>query len=92
MYYIAGSYTGSFDEDAECTIPELPYKDVTDFAQAAELYISVTRSKFTHNVMIPKSLRRLVNKKTTKLLYDKKNDIIVMYDTVKDIHYFFTSI
>jgi hypothetical protein len=92
MYYIAGSCVSSFDEDAECMISELPYRDVTDFAQAAQLYVSVTRSKFIRNVVIPKSLKRLVNKKTTKLLYDKKNDIVIMYDMVKDIHYFFLSI
>jgi len=90
MYYFVGSCTSSFDEDAECTIPELPYRDVVEFAQAEESYTTVSIKRFEDNVAIQaKAFEKLVGKKSTELLYDKENDIFIMYDGVKDIHYFF---
>jgi len=92
MYYFVGSCVGSFDEDAECTIPELPYRDTTEFAQAEESYITVSKKQFIDNVTIQhKDFEKLISKKSTEFLYDKDNDIFIMYDGKKDIHYFFIS-
>lgn len=91
MYFFVGSCADSFDEDAECTIPELPYRDVTEFAQAEELYVTVSKKQFIDNVMIQaKAFEKLIGRKSTEFLYDKENDIFIMYDNKKDIHYFFT--
>lgn len=90
MYYFVGTCVDSFDENTECTIPELPYRDIIEFAQAEELYKRVTKKLFLNNVVIQANkFKKLVNKKTTELLYDKENNIFIMYDSQKDIHYFF---
>ena len=89
MYYFVGSCISSFDEDAECSIPGLPYRDVSEFAQAEEYYKRVSKRRFTNNVNMSQKFEKLINSKMTELLYDKDNNIFIMYDGKKDIHYFF---
>jgi hypothetical protein len=81
-----GTCVNSFDEDGYCTVPELGYNDVTDFAQAEENSIKITKDEFIRHVSVPKNLIT----KNSIFLFDRENQVFMLYDSKTDIHYFFT--
>ena len=74
-----------FDEDGNCTIPQLPYRDTTNFAQAEENATEITKDQFINNVNVPNNLKDI----NAIYLHDEDNDVFMLYDDEKDIHYFF---
>ena len=74
-----------FDEDGNCTIPQLPYTDTTHFAQAEENATEITKDQFINNVNVPDNLKDI----NAIYLHDEDNDVFMLYDDEKDIHYFF---
>ena len=94
-YYFKGTCVSSFDDYGECTRGlTLPYKDVTSLAQALEKNThKVSRKQFINNVILTKELKKLLNSYTGKRViefwFDNKHDIYIMYDNLRDIHYFF---
>ena len=87
QYSYKGSCVNSFDEDGDSLIKL--FSDVSDFAVKEEESEEVSKdiiSKFNIN----NELQNIANKKSTKLLFNKDHDIYFLYDTAKDIHYFFS--
>lgn len=79
-----GNCVNSFDADGECLIRQLPWSDVTEFAQAVEDAWSLTKEQFTQNVNVHKDID------ITKMEFSKTaDDVYVAYDEHNDIHYFF---
>jgi hypothetical protein len=74
-----------FDEDGNCTIPQLPYTDTTHFAQAEENATEITKDQFINNVNVPDNLKDI----NAIYLHDEDNDVFMLYDDEKDIHYLF---
>jgi len=74
-----------FDEDGNCTIPQLPYTDTTHFAQAEENATKITKDQFINNVNVPDNLKDI----NAIYLHDEDNDVFMLYDDEKDIHYLF---
>ena len=74
-----------FDEDGNCTIPQLPYRDTTHFAQAEENATKITKDQFINNVNVPDNLKDI----DAIYLHDEDNDVFMLYDDEKDIHYLF---
>ena len=74
-----------FDEDGNCTIPQLPYTDTTHFAQAEENATEITKDQFINNVNVPDNLKDI----DAIYLHDEDNDVFMLYDDEKDIHYLF---
>ena len=74
-----------FDEDGNCTIPQLPYTDTTHFAQAEENTTEITKDQFINNVNVPDNLKDI----NAIYLHDEDNDVFMLYDDEKDIHYLF---
>jgi hypothetical protein len=74
-----------FDEDGNCTIPQLPYRDTTHFAQAEENATEITKDQFINNVNVPDNLKDI----DAIYLHDEDNDVFMLYDDQKDIHYLF---
>jgi hypothetical protein len=82
---LVGNCVNSFDEDGNCTIPQIPYKYTTQFAQSEENATQMNKDQFINNVNLPDSLKYI------KAIYlnDKDNDVFMLYDDQKDVHYFF---
>ena len=74
-----------FDEDGNCTIPQLPYTDTTQFAQYEENATEITKDQFINNVNLPDNLKNI----NAIYLHDKDHDLYMLYNDQKDIHYFF---
>jgi hypothetical protein len=74
-----------FDEDGNCTIPQLPYTDTTHFAQAEENATKITKDQFINNVNVPDNIKDI----NAIYLHDEDNDVFMLYDDEKDIHYLF---
>ena len=84
-----GSCVNSFDDDGECLIADLPYADVTEFAQAEEQAIEISEREFKHNFDIPIGIQQQLSTNEVKYLYDQKHDVYMIYDLSTDVHYFF---
>jgi hypothetical protein len=82
---LVGTCVNSFDEDGNCTIPQLPYRDTTQFAQAEENATEITKDQFINNVNLPDNLKNI----NAIYLHDKDHDLYMLYNDQKDIHYFF---
>ncbi len=82
---LVGTCVNSFDEDANCIIPQLPYGDTTEFAQAEENATKITKEEFLQNVNVPKEIINI----DAFYLHDENNDVYMLYDDKLDIHYFF---
>ena len=74
-----------FDEDGNCNISQLPYRDTTNFAQAEENATEITKDQFINNVNVPNNLKDI----NAIYLHDEDNDVFMLYDDQKDIHYLF---
>jgi hypothetical protein len=83
--HLVGTCVNSFDEDGNCTIPQLPYTDTTHFAQAEENATQITKDQFINNVNLPDNLKDI----NAIYLHDEDNDVYMLYDDQKDVHYFF---
>ena len=81
-----GDCVSGFDLDGDCTIPTLPYKDVSAFAVAEEAAKEISKEEFNQHV----ELGTLVPRKDTLYLFDSDNGVFMMYDHKKDRHYFFS--
>lgn len=82
QYYFIGTCVNSFDKDGECSFRN--YRDTTDFAQGEEDADEISKEEFdkhckTSTIKLGKKL---------KYLYDKENDVYMIYDENKDVHYF----
>jgi hypothetical protein len=83
-----GNCVNSFDEDGECLIGI--YDDVSDFANSEENSKEISNKDFINLVgEIPKYLKNKIKNHELSYLYDEDNDIAMIYDITKDIHYFF---
>jgi hypothetical protein len=85
----AGNCINSFDENGEC-FGQVPYRDVTDFAQAEEKSKKISKEQFEKTATIPEHLKKITKSKDTIYLHDKDNNVHMMYDADKDVHHFFT--
>lgn len=74
-----------FDEEGNCNISQLPYRDTTHFAQAEENATEITKDQFLQNVNVPETLKDI----NAIYLHDEDNDVFMLYDDEKDIHYLF---
>lgn len=74
-----------FDKEGNCNISQLPYRDTTNFAQAEENATEITKDEFMNNVNIPNNLKDI----NAIYLHDEDNDVFMLYDDEKDIHYLF---
>ena len=83
--HLVGTCVNSFDEDGNCTINQLPYKDTTHFAQAEENATQINKDQFMQNVNVPDNLKNI----NAIYLHDKDNDVYMLYNDQKDVHYFF---
>jgi hypothetical protein len=83
--HFVGTCVNSFDEEGNCTIPQLPYTDTTQFAQAEENTTKITKDQFINNVNVPDNLKDI----NAIYLHDEDNDVFMLYDDQKDVHYFF---
>jgi hypothetical protein len=83
--HLVGTCVNSFDEDGKCDNINLPYRDTTQFAQAEENATEITKDQFINNVNLPDSLKYI----KAIYLHDKDNDVFMLYDDQKDVHYFF---
>lgn len=84
-----GNCVNSFDDDGECVVHHLPYRDTTDFAQGEENSKKINKSEFNKHVDIPSHLDKIHKSKDTVYLHDRDNNVHMMYDPKKDVHHFF---
>jgi hypothetical protein len=87
-HYYVGHCQNSFDEEGQCVIPQLPYRDTTEFAQAEENYKPISKEHFNQAVNLPKGLKRLQSR--SEHYHDEDNNSFVMHDQKTDFHHFFT--
>lgn len=83
--HLVGTCVNAFDLNGNCTIPELPYKDTTEFAQAEENAKQITKEDFINAVNIPQNLKHI----DAIYLHDQNNNVYMLYDDNNDIHYLF---
>jgi hypothetical protein len=83
--HFVGTCVNSFDEDGNCNISQLPYRDTTHFAQAEENATQINKDQFINNVNVPDNLKGI----NAIYLHDEDNDVFMLYDDEKDIHYLF---
>ena len=83
--HLVGTCVNSFDEDGHCNSINLPYRDTTHFAQAEENATEITKDQFINNVNVPETLKNI----NAIYLHDKDNNVYMLYDDQKDVHYFF---
>jgi hypothetical protein len=84
MKYYVGNCVNSFDNNSNCIVSDLPYRDVTDFAQGEEEAEEISLEQFSaavgpHEIKVKKPI----------FFHDADNDVYMLYDAKKDIHYFF---
>ena len=90
-YKYVGTCVNSFevtDGDCYCHIPQLPYRDVTDFAQDEEDAVEISRDVFFALINTNENLLKKINNKNVIYLRSKK-DVLMAFDTKRDVHYFF---
>ena len=82
-YSFVGTCVNSFDEDTgECFFDN--YRDVSDFAVGEENSSKISKDEFIrmteHHPSIDES---------DEFLFDEDHDVLMAYDSEKDVHYFF---
>ena len=82
-FSLVGNCTEFDTETGACEIPQLPYADATQLAYADENAKEITREEFVAAV------GGEVEVKEPYYLYDVENDIYMILDGDKDIHYFY---
>jgi len=83
-----GTCVNSFDNDGDCTLSQLPYNTISDFANVEG--VEVEKSQFLEANEIHEDLLRFFRDKVLCYLKDEENNIYFIYDEYDDIHYFFT--
>lgn len=89
-YEYVGNCVNSFDDDGDCVLSI--FRDTSDFAVAEEESKEVSKEvskDIVKTFKMSSELEKIAKRKTTKLLYNEDRDIYFLYDTKKDIHYFF---
>lgn len=87
-YNFVGTCVNSFDENGNCTVIDLPWSDVTDFAQQEENATIIYEDQLKNDIYIPDFV--LDEIKNHDLIFLKtEDDTIMIYDDETDIHYFF---
>lgn len=82
-----GTCVNSFDEsNADCIIPELPFSNASDFAYYVENSKPISKEVFLQKSFIPDFLFNLINQNNE---FSEYKNVIFLYDTEEDIHYFF---
>lgn len=85
-----GTCVNSFDEDGDCTIPQLGYRDTSHFAYHEENADEISHEEFGKNAgIIPPDLNKEISV-NRYFLHDPDNDVYMIYDQDDDIHYFFS--
>jgi len=84
--YVLVGNCKDFDEDGYCMIGELPYSDVTNFAQAEESASEISAEEF-HS-----AVGDVIEVAEPIYLYDSKYDVYMLYDDAEDVHYFYVRI
>ena len=88
-YHFVGTCVNSFDEEGNCIVNQLPWSDVTEFAQDEEDHFKpITSEEFNENVDNVSSVYKPARGLRPLKFYSFKN-VLVLYDTVSDVHYFF---
>ena len=86
--FYLGSCVDSFDLEGNCLV-DLPWSHVSDFAYAEENSQELTLTEFLVGVSITE-ISGLIENNTVKY-FQTPDDIFMIYDVDKDIHYFFKS-
>ena len=81
-FNFSGTCVNSFDDDGQA-IGDIPYFDVTEFAQAEENSKPVDKATFNKHCNVPSKLDKIVNSKGTQFLFDTENNVYMAYDTKK---------
>ena len=86
--HYVGSCKNSFDSDSQCVISQLPWSDVTDFAQHVEDAAVLTRNEFLRSVVVPSHLSSTLASHDCN--YGRTDDgVFFIFDEDTDTHYFF---
>ena len=86
MKSYVGNCINSFDEeDGNCIVPRLPYRDVSHFAVSEENAEPITAEEFSLRVDIS-DFQAIHSHPDTIHLHDSLNNVDMLYDGV---HYFF---
>ncbi len=86
--HFVGTCKNSFDDDGKCTVRELPWLDVSEFAYADENAVHISQSEFDQNTEIPSKLKQIF--KRHNIIYMQSDSVYIAYDDDTDTHYFFT--
>jgi hypothetical protein len=81
-----GSCVDSFDEDGNSINNSFPYATVSEFACGEEDAKEITAEQFQDKAVFPKWVD---TSHEIYYLLDEWNGIFILYDSNKDIHYFF---
>ena len=84
----------NFDSHGECLRPELPYRDVTDFAQSEDRATKIPKAEFLSSVNLKNTIKTAKHKIESgspdiEYLYDEESEVYMAYDTSTDTHYFY---
>ena len=86
--HFVGTCVNSFDGDGDCTVPGLPWSDVSAFAGADADATEIPPESFLSLVELPPKLWRKVSRH--KLRYMTTDDgVLMLYDDDADVNYFF---
>jgi hypothetical protein len=77
-----GNCINSFDEDGDCLLSSLPYSYTTDFAQALDEVTAISYAEFIEKC-------EPIEVTDTSCEYMQHDNVVIAYDSVTDIHYFF---
>ena len=85
--YCIGTCVNSFDENGNLIGAELPWRDASSFAVAAENAKNISEKEFFKNVTIsPEMMKKLSKHQLDYLIAD---GVYMIYDDNTDVHYFF---
>lgn len=87
-HYYAGSCVDLFDTEG-VSLGVLPYEDATEFAQAVESWVPVSRAEVCEQCCIPDSMAHLLQ--GCGFLKDAQHAVYVLFHLESDIHYFFVA-
>jgi len=82
-----GNCKNSFDEDGDCVVPQLGFRDVSELGYADEMAKRISLKDFTRLATIPAEI--LQDIKGHDVEYMSYNDMLILYDVDSDTHYFF---
>lgn len=87
-YHYVGDCKNSFRENGVCKFYN--FVDVTDFAQAEERAIRISKLAFQLFVVIPEEITKAIHSHKIEYMYSKLKNVYMLYDIDDDTHYFFT--